>query len=210
MRKLMFSNGSPFARRVRIVLEEKGLPYERDVLDAIRPIEQIKAHNPALQVPVLIDGGRTLFGSDLIVQYLLATYPDAVTTAGEAPMASTMTRHDRHWDDMQVLTAIDSLSDAMVNIRLLEGATRETVPFIARQETRIACLLDWLEPRITPRGFWPGVFSMMDIYLVCPLLWGRERGIFDHERGDWPTVCAMISHWRERRSLLATPIRPPA
>jgi glutathione S-transferase len=53
MRKLYFSNGSPFARRVRIVLEEKALEYDQDIFDALRPIDQIKEITPTLQVPVL-------------------------------------------------------------------------------------------------------------------------------------------------------------
>ena len=67
MRKLHFSNGSPFARKVRIVLHEKGLDYERDVQDRVRPVEEIASLNPALAVPVLVDRGLTLFDSDLIL-----------------------------------------------------------------------------------------------------------------------------------------------
>ena len=35
--KLYFSNGSPFARKVRVVLAELGLDYETDILDGLRP-----------------------------------------------------------------------------------------------------------------------------------------------------------------------------
>ena len=70
MRKLYFSNGSPFARRVRIVLEEKALEYDQDIFDALRPIDQIKEITPTLQVPVLQDAERTLWSSDLIIAYL--------------------------------------------------------------------------------------------------------------------------------------------
>lgn len=52
MRKLLYSDRSPFARKVRIVLAEKGLEYERDlVTGGLRPVDQIKKDNPALQVP---------------------------------------------------------------------------------------------------------------------------------------------------------------
>ena len=208
MRKLLFSNGSPFARRVRIILEEKGLEYERDVLDAVRTVDQIRPHNPALQVPVFFDNERRLFGSDLIVQYLLINYPNNTARAGEEPFANVMTRSERHWEDLQILTAIGSLTDSVVNIRLLEGATKDAVPYIARQELRIASLLDWLEPQVCPEGFWPGYFTTMDFYLFCPLVWGKHRGIFDYELGHWPNINAMIVHWKGRRSILATPIKP--
>jgi glutathione S-transferase len=76
MRKLLYSNGSPYARRVRVVLLEKGLAFDPDINDGVRPIEEIQPHNPALQVPVLYDAGRCLFGSNLILQYLYQQYPD--------------------------------------------------------------------------------------------------------------------------------------
>ena len=42
MRKLSYSNGSPFARKVRIVLYEKGIEYEHDVDDRVRSVEEIE------------------------------------------------------------------------------------------------------------------------------------------------------------------------
>ena len=38
--KLYCSNGSPFARKVRIVLAEKGLACEVDIQDRLRPVEE--------------------------------------------------------------------------------------------------------------------------------------------------------------------------
>jgi glutathione S-transferase len=35
--KLYYSQGSPFARKVRIVLAEKALDYEKDELNQLRP-----------------------------------------------------------------------------------------------------------------------------------------------------------------------------
>ena len=90
MRKLLFSNASPFARRVRVVLEEKQLSYEKDILDALRPVEEIRSVNAALQVPVLYDGERTLWGSDLILEYLYDKYPDSPGTDPNRPLAKKL------------------------------------------------------------------------------------------------------------------------
>jgi glutathione S-transferase len=73
MRKLWFSEGSPFARKVRIVLAEKGLEYQKDVLNGIRPEDTHRTVHPGLMVPVLVDGNITLFESNLIIDYLLKT-----------------------------------------------------------------------------------------------------------------------------------------
>ena len=59
--KLYYSLGSPTARKVRIVLDEKGLEFESDILNKLRPVDEFKSINPMLMVPVLEDGSLTLF-----------------------------------------------------------------------------------------------------------------------------------------------------
>lgn len=204
MRKLLYSNGSPFARRVRIVLIEKGLDFESDIYDAVRPIEDIRPHNPALQVPVLYDGERHLFGSNLILHYLFATYTDAAGTQ-DVPLAPTPTRTEQHWDDSLTLTAIESLADSLVNVRFMMG-TADEAAYLGRQRQRIGSCLDWLEQRVTPQGFWPGTFSLMDINLMCPLMYGEKRDTFDFRSGRWPNTVAMIERWQDRPSVKATPV----
>jgi glutathione S-transferase len=204
MRKLLYSNGSPYARRVRVVLIEKALKFEPDVNDAVRPIEEIQQHNPALQVPVLYDAGRCLFGSNLILQYLYQQYPGSPPSA--VPLAPTIARPERYWDDMQILTAIESVSDALIGLRMLLAGGDVDVPYVARQRVRILSCLDWLEQRIADGGFWPEVFSIMDINLMFPLLYGEKRGAFNYRTDQWPRIAAMIDRWASRPSLLATPL----
>ncbi|MGI9476039.1 MAG: glutathione S-transferase family protein [Hyphomicrobiaceae bacterium] len=209
MRKLLFSNASPFARRVRIVLEEKQLNYDKDILDALRPVEDIRSVNPALQVPVLHDSNRTLWGSDLILEYLLETYSDSPGTDPNRPLARSITRSDQRWDDGLILTTIGALADSLVNVRLVRaGAGAASLPYMDRQMTRINACLDWLEERATPEGFWPGTFSIMDVSLMCPLLYGEERDIFQYRTGHWPTISALIDALSERASVKATPVTP--
>ncbi len=205
MRKLYFSNGSPFARKVRIVLFEKGLEFEADVNNLVRPVEEIEPLNPALQVPVLIDGGRPLFDSDLIISYLFDAYPDSNSTV-TPPLSATVTRTERHWDDLLILTTIEALADAIVNLRLMAGVDEDQSWFLARQRHRIGACLNWLGDQITPEGFWPETFSVMDINLLCPLLFGEKRKIFDFRTGQWPNIAQSIDSWRDRPSITATPV----
>lgn len=114
-RKLWFSEGSPFARKVRIVLAEKGLGYENDVLNGIRPEESHRAIHPGLMVPVLADGGMILFESNLIVDYLLKTYPENPPGMPQPPLVASLTRSDRHWEDAKTLAILQSLGNSIVN-----------------------------------------------------------------------------------------------
>lgn len=208
MRKLLYS-GSPFARRVRVVLLEKGLEFEPDFHDGFRPIDAIRPHNPALQVPVLYDGDRHLFGSTLILHYLFQEYPTTPPHPADPPLATTITRTSRHWDDMLILTAIEAMADAVFGVRLLQAAGTTDAPYATRQRARITSCLDWLEDRITPQGFWPEVFSVMDLNLMCALLWGEARGAINFHTGQWPRIVAMTDRWQSRPSLLATSLTAP-
>jgi glutathione S-transferase len=172
MRKLVFSDGSPFARKVRIILAEKRLEFEADIVtDYLRTSDSLKEHNPLLQVPTLYDRGRAIWGSDLILHY-----PETPSNGALPPLSPTLARLDMYWDDMLTLTTIDSMADAIVNYRLMiAGGPEFKNTFMERQIGRVPSALDWLEQRCTREGFWPGTFSVMDINLMCPLIYGEVR-----------------------------------
>jgi glutathione S-transferase len=206
--KLYFSSGSPFARKVRIVLAEKRLAYEADLDDRLRSAEQ--APGPTLAIPVLEDGALRLWESDVIIDYLLRTYPQA--TGDAQPLLSPwLARPERHWEDMAVLAAIAGCATSIVNLRLMlvDGIDPGNSDYMARQRTRVERCLDWLESEITDEGFAPGWFSIMDIALICPLVFCETRGVMAW-RGR-RKIEALVERTRLRPSLLATPINvtPP-
>jgi glutathione S-transferase len=206
--KLYCSNGSPFARKVRIVLAEKGLACETDIQDRLRPVEE--ALGPTLAIPVLDDGGRRLWESDLIIDYLLKTYPDAKAEAvASPPLSPWMARPDRHWDDMTTLATLASCATSIVNLRLMQSdnLTPENSAYLARQKTRVERCLDWLEDRVTDEGFAPGWFSIMDIAFLCPVGFCEARGIMPW-RGR-RKLDALFDRYSSRPSVLATPVNAP-
>jgi glutathione S-transferase len=76
-----YGAGSPYAWRVWLALEHKAIAYERKVLsfsdgDTGKP--EFLALNPRGRVPVIVDGGLTLYESAAILEYL----DDAYTESG--------------------------------------------------------------------------------------------------------------------------------
>ncbi|GBD38415.1 Stringent starvation protein A [bacterium HR37] len=69
----------PFCRKVRITLFEKGIQYERIVVD-LKKKEQKKEEflrlNPYGKVPVLVDNGVVIYESSIINEYLDEKYPN--------------------------------------------------------------------------------------------------------------------------------------
>jgi glutathione S-transferase len=75
---LYYGSGSPYAWRVQLALECKGIAYERKVLsfsagDTRKP--EFVALNPRHRVPTIVDGEFVLYESNAIVEYLEDAYP---------------------------------------------------------------------------------------------------------------------------------------
>lgn len=77
VRKLYYRGRSPYARKVRIVLAEKQLPYQVVDTDIKQKSPEFLQLNPIGKIPVLVDNnGLVFWDSTLIVEYLDETYPE--------------------------------------------------------------------------------------------------------------------------------------
>ncbi|MEJ6484783.1 glutathione S-transferase family protein [Nostoc punctiforme UO1] len=76
-RILYYAQRSPYARKVRIVLAQKQLPYEPKETDINNKSPEFLSLSPIGKVPVLVDENDLVFwDSTLIVEYLDETYPE--------------------------------------------------------------------------------------------------------------------------------------
>jgi glutathione S-transferase len=74
--KLYLSAGSPFARKIRVMLLEKNAPHEVETVD-LWAANDLKQSNPVGKVPALkLDDGRVLANSPLIADYVDGRYPE--------------------------------------------------------------------------------------------------------------------------------------
>jgi glutathione S-transferase len=74
--KLLGSPASPYTRKVRVVLAEKRIECEMELVD-VQPVENaVNAHNPLGKIPtLLLDDGSALYDSRVIVEFLDARSP---------------------------------------------------------------------------------------------------------------------------------------
>lgn len=81
MMKLIISNKpySPWPFRVWLLMRELGLPFEEQLVDLGAPgkADRLKAVSPSGRLPVLVDGGITVWDSMSIMEYLHESFPDA-------------------------------------------------------------------------------------------------------------------------------------
>jgi len=205
--RLYYLPGSPYSRVVRIVALELDAPVEL-IEETEFPPKLVRAFNPSMQVPTLQDGARSLFGTRLIAEYLMAEYSSPPST-GEPPFAAKPTRPSQHWQDAQVLVALEALLVALVarSYLIWTGAEHRAKAAIrldlaSHEEERVYRLLDWLERKASPTGFAPGTFSLQDIWLISAIGWTEAR-IAVEWRGR-PSLESIVQRFAERRSVLAT------
>lgn len=160
MIKLYDSAFSPFARKVRMVLEHKGLSYE--AVDGLLSSNHhaLKAVNGRLEVPTLVDGDVVVVNSADIIAYLDDRYP-ANSVYPRQPAARV---HARAWE-----RAADIFVDPiLVNISYWKWAERpDEMPQglleAARRDLRL--VYDALEQQLAHREFVSGPLSVADIAL---------------------------------------------
>jgi glutathione S-transferase len=73
--KLYGANPSPFFRKARVVLEEKGIPYQVEALVPIPKTPELLALHPLGKIPVLRDGDVVVPDSSVICAYLEKKHP---------------------------------------------------------------------------------------------------------------------------------------
>ncbi|MGA8503327.1 MAG: glutathione S-transferase family protein, partial [Candidatus Sulfotelmatobacter sp.] len=67
---------SPYVRKVLVVLDLKGIPYEVDPIVPFYGSDRFSLISPVRRIPVLIDDQITLPDSSVICQYLEERYPE--------------------------------------------------------------------------------------------------------------------------------------
>ena len=75
--RIVGSYVSPYVRKVLVVLDLKGIPYEIDPIIPFMGNDAFSKLSPIRRIPVLIDDRVTLSDSTVICEYLDDRHPDA-------------------------------------------------------------------------------------------------------------------------------------
>ena len=206
-RALLYTSGSPFARAVRIVLDEIGLDYERHEEVAAPSAGQLVP--PTLQVPTFRDGDLKLWDSGTIAEYLLTTYPER--PAADPPLARRAFRPEALWQDKLAFSTIQTFGTAATTISQMTwtGVAAHENAHLARSAERLSHILAWLDGRLAAgrSGFQPGVLSIHDIFLAAHVRFVQARPLgiaLDLETHG--KVASLLARLDARESFKANPI----
>ena len=209
MRALLFTNGSPFARSVRIVLDELELEYERREEITTPSAEQRAMATPTLQVPTFWDDDQTLWESGTIVEYLLSTY--AFRPAAEPPLAKQAFRPEAEWKDKLIFATIQTFGNAATTISQMKWTGVEIADnaHLQRSAEKLSHILSWLESQLDTvgNGFIAGCVSMQDIFLAAHVRFVQARPLgIDLGLQRYARLENLLDRLDDRSSFKANPI----
>jgi glutathione S-transferase len=231
-------HGSPCARRVRIVLLEKGLSWTTRLVDLTR-MEQKRPEylklNPNGVVPTLVHGKRVIYESNVITEYLDDTfpaprlYPEDPWECAQAKMWQAfelaMAKEYRPLMYLRVIGPIDRLrpkDEVLADVRrsTTDAAHIDWVSRVydgtAVSEEEAALLagllyqrLDHLQEALDGKQFLVGNhFSIADLS-VLPRVSMYPLVQLPIEPERYPNVCAWIARVGQRPSMLRSEaVRP--
>lgn len=164
--KLIASLTSPYVRKIRILLLEKGIPFEFVNDPPWEATTHVPEFNPLGKVPALVtDADEVFFDSPVIADYLdtLGVYPPGLPTDALDALRIR-----------QLEALADGITDAGVIwvLELRRPADKQMSEVIARQREKIERGLDLLEQRLAEADWLhDDAFSRADIATGCMLLW---------------------------------------
>ena len=201
--KLLASLTSPYARKIRIILAEKGLPFELVVDSPWEAQTRVPDFNPLGKVPALVTDGEEVFFDSPVIAAYLETLNVAPHLLPHDPLEAVRVR--------QLEALADGINDAAVTA-LLESRRPEgqrSDADIARQMEKIERALAELERRATGRTWLHGdSLSLGDIAVGVALAYLDLRHAQYAWRPAHPALAALAVRMFARQSFADT--TPPA
>ena len=183
--KLLAALISPYTRKVRVVLAEKKIECEMELVDVAPAENPVNPHNPLGKIPTLVlDDGAALYDSRVIVEFL-----DHASPLNRLIPAEIRERVQvRRWE---------ALADGVVDAGILVRGGFQLEKQIARMRRGMARLEAELEGRPWCQG---ERYSLADIALGCCVGWLGFRKPGDI---DWPAAYPVLA--RHYQKLLERP-----
>jgi len=213
MLKLHHLDRSPFGWKVRMVLEEKGVPYKL-------VIPENKAENPAFHklnpfrlTPVLeLEDGGTIYESTVINEYLEEAFPTPAMLPKD-PYERARIRMIEDSTDQYVYLALRDFRSAQFEYAppFLVRKKADEVDHKLLESSRVKLHehLTRLESELAGRAYFGGaMFSLADVALAPPLTASMKLlGVLPDKR--YPLIAAWSARVVERSSYIASAPKEP-
>jgi glutathione S-transferase len=192
---------SPFVRKVRIALKEKGIAYGLDPVVPFGMSADFKKLSPLGKIPVYTPKpGVHIPDSSVIIAYLERTQPKpALYPENPEDMARALFLEE--FGDSGIVTAGGPVFFQRIIAPRLMGQTTDEAIVKDCLENKLPPLLEWLEQQVNGHEFLVGkAFSVADIGIVSPFVNLMHAG--EHvDAARYPNLARYVARMFERPSI---------
>jgi len=198
--QLLGSLTSPFSRKVRICLIEKGIPFTLLLEDGWDVNTKLHEINPLGKIPCLVPpDGRPIFDSSVIANYI-----DGMSSIN--PLLPQLSLDKARVRTFEALA--DGLLDAAILARrekISRPSAEQSEKWIERQIGKVQASLQYLSNSIGASEYcYLNTFTIADIAVACALDWLEFRLPEITWRTDYPNLDLYFSRLSLRPSFLST------
>ena len=204
--KIMGVNVSPFVRKVRLFMAEKGVDYELEQISPLSPPDGWRDISPLGKVPALLDGDKIVNDSSCICQYIERKKPaPPLFPASDDDYVHAL------WIEEFIDAGFVPVAGGKVFFPLIVGPMMskqpidDAVKIEVRQviEDEFPRFWDYLDGEIKDKDFFAGnALSIADLAVTSIHVNLRHAGItVDADR--WPHLASFVERMRERPSVRA-------
>jgi glutathione S-transferase len=194
-------NASPFVRKVRVALAEKGIDYQLNPVMPIGPSAEYLRKSPLGKIPCFEDGDFVLPDSSCIIAYLERVQPRPPLYPADAKQYGRSLFYEEYSDTRLSETLGPVFFQRFVQPRIFKKEPDEK---LCREKIEAAGpLFDWLEGELADREYLAGgQFSVADIAVGSIFVnFGHAGERVDPKR--WPRLAAYLARIHARPSFKA-------
>ncbi len=193
------AGASPFVRKVRVALAEKGIAYELVPVIPFGPREEYKKKSPLGKIPCWEDGDLLLPDSSCIIAYLERVHPKPALYPEDPAEFGRALWYEEYADTRLVESLGPVFFERFVKKNILnQEPDEERVRKVL--EEAVPPVLDYLEGEIGDREVLVGRhFSIADIATASPFV-NFAHGGESVDASRWPRLAAYVARIHARPS----------
>lgn len=189
---------SPYAMKIRMMLYEKGIEFEKHEIRRESQRDELQRLNPRAEVPALVDGETVLFDSKVIAEYLEESFPNSPLLPKD-PGARAECRRLELLCDSEVDAAV--IAFALFKF-FRAGLVDEEPEAFEKAETSVRRHFEAFDRLLEGRDYLLGSFGRADIALVPHVGACGFLGLTPGE--ETPHLAAWVARVNERESVRRT------
>ncbi|MBE3604499.1 glutathione S-transferase family protein [bacterium] len=202
MLKLLGAYGSPFVRKVKVVLDEKGLKYEHEQVVPFPATPEFRKVSPLGKIPAFVDGDKALADSSIICAYLEKTHPSPALYPSDPYEYARALWFEEYGDSgLAPIIGGKMFFNRIIGPRIMKKPFDDAL-YQQAVEKDLPPMFDYLENQIAGDYLAGGMFSIADLAIATQFVNYRfAGGALDASR--WPKLTAYLERTHARPKFAA-------